>query len=298
VSMPWKESSVMEERRRFGARLLDGEAMTDLCRDFGISRKTGYKIFDRSKEHGLEALTDRSRRPVRTANQLPQQIESLIVRLKGEKPHWGARKIRELLIRRLDGDVRVPANSKVTEVRPDGVQLADGGFIPSELVIWCAGVKGPDVLSRLDGLETNRIGQLVVAPTLRTTRDPDIFAIGDCAACPQPGGAGDVPPRAQAAHQEASHLVKQLPRRLRGEPLKPYVYHDFGSLVSLGRSTVGNLMGFLVGKNFFIEGYFARLMYRSLYKMHEAALHGLANMILGTIGRTFGRRNAPVVKLH
>lgn len=194
--------------------------------------------------------------------------------------------------------VDVTTNSKVTEVRADGVQLADGGFIPSELVIWCAGVKGPDVLSRLDGLETNRIGQLVVTPTLRTTRDPDIFAIGDCAACPLPGGAGDVPPRAQAAHQEASHLVKQLPRRLRGEPPNPYVYRDFGSLVSLGRSTVGNLMGFLVGKNFFIEGYFARLMYRSLYKMHEAALHGLANVTLGTIARTFGRRNAPVVKLH
>jgi NADH:ubiquinone reductase (H+-translocating) len=200
------------------------------------------------------------------------------------------------LLKSLRVDVRT--NSKVTEVRADGVQLADGGFIPSELVIWCAGVKGPDVLSRLDGLETNRIGQLVVTPTLQTTRDPDIFAIGDCAACPQPGGAGDVPPRAQAAHQEASHLVKQLPRRLTGEPLKPYVYRDFGSLVSLGRSTVGNLMGFLVGKNFFIEGYFARLMYRSLYKMHEAALHGLANMILDTIGRTFRRRNAPVVKLH
>jgi len=123
------------------------------------------------------------------------------------------------LLKSLRVDVRT--NSKVTEVRADGVQLADGGFIPSELVIWCAGVKGPDVLSRMDGLETNRIGQLVVTPTLRTTRDPDIFAIGDCAACPQPGGAGDVPLRAQAAHQEASHLVKQLPRRLRGEPLKP-----------------------------------------------------------------------------
>jgi NADH:ubiquinone reductase (H+-translocating) len=186
----------------------------------------------------------------------------------------------------------------VTEVCADGVRLADGGFISSELVVWCAGVKGPDVLSRLDGLETNRIGQLVVIPTLQTTRDPDIFAIGDCAACPLPGGAGDVPPRAQAAHQEASHLVKQLPRRLRGEPPKPYFYRDFGSLVSLGRSTVGNLMGFLVGKNFFIEGYFARLMYRSLYKMHETALHGSTNVILGTIGRTFRRRIAPVVKLH
>jgi NADH:ubiquinone reductase (H+-translocating) len=201
------------------------------------------------------------------------------------------------LLKSLRVDIRT--NSTATEVRADGVQLADGSFIPSELVIWSAGVKGADVLRHLDGLETNRIGQLTVTPTLQTTRDSDIFAIGDCAACPQPGGAGDVPPRAQAAHQEASHLIKQFPRRLRGEPLKPYIYHDFGSLVSLGRfSTVGNLMGFLVGKNFFVEGYFAGLMYRSLYKMHEAALHGVVNVILQTISRTFARRNAPVVKLH
>ena len=93
--MPWTASSVMEERLRFVARLLDGESMTEVCREFGISRKTGYKIFDRYKEHGLAALTDRSRRPVRYANQLPVQVETLIVRLKGEKPHWGARKIRE-----------------------------------------------------------------------------------------------------------------------------------------------------------------------------------------------------------
>ncbi len=114
--MPWKASSVMEERLRFVARLLDGEAMTDVCREFGISRKTGYKIFDRYKEHGLEALSDRSRRPVRYANQLPAQIETLIVQLKAEKPHWGARKIRELLVRRLDGDVRVPAKSTIHAV--------------------------------------------------------------------------------------------------------------------------------------------------------------------------------------
>ncbi len=97
--MPWKASSVMEERLRFVARLLDGEAMTEVCREFGISRKTGYKIYDRYKEHGLAALSDRSRRPVRYANQLPEQIEGLIVRLKAEKPHWGARKIRERLVR-------------------------------------------------------------------------------------------------------------------------------------------------------------------------------------------------------
>jgi len=103
----------MEERLRFVARLLDGETMTDVCREFGISRKTGYKIFDRYKEHGLEALTDRCRRPIRYANQLPPQIESLILTLKREKPHWGARKIRELLVRRLHGDIRVPARSTI-----------------------------------------------------------------------------------------------------------------------------------------------------------------------------------------
>src|SRR3954452_14986651 len=111
--MPWKESSVMEERLRFVARLLDGETMMGLCREFGISRKTGYKIFDRYNEHGLAALTDRSRRPVRYANQLPQQIETLIVNFKRNKPHWGARKIRELLVRRLAGDIRIPVKSTI-----------------------------------------------------------------------------------------------------------------------------------------------------------------------------------------
>jgi transposase InsO family protein len=152
--MPWRASSVMDERLRFVARLLDGEAMTDVCREFGISRKTGYKIFDRYKEHGLEALSDRSRRPVRYANQLPQQVEGLIVRLKGEKPHWGARKIRELLVKRLDGDVRVPAKSTIHAVldrhglvkcarpprnRARGTALSQGAA-PNDL--WCADFKG------------------------------------------------------------------------------------------------------------------------------------------------------------
>ena len=106
----------MEERLRFVARLLDGEAMSEVCREFGVSRKTGYKIFDRYEEHGLEALSDRSRRPVRYANQLPDQIESLILRCKHEKPDWGARKIRELLLRKLDGDFRVPANGTIHAV--------------------------------------------------------------------------------------------------------------------------------------------------------------------------------------
>lgn len=152
--MPWKASSVMDERLCFVARLLEGEQMSLLCREFGISRKTGYKIFDRYKEHGLEALCDRSRRPVRYANQLPGQIESLIVSLKRDKPHWGARKVRELLIRRLAGDVRVPAISTIHAAldrhglvkrmgkkrqRATGTPLS-AGAIPNKL--WCADYKG------------------------------------------------------------------------------------------------------------------------------------------------------------
>ena len=152
--MPWKECSVVDERLRFVAQLLDGEAMSEVCRAFGISRKTGYKIFERYKEHGLEALTDRSRRPVRYANQLPWQIESLIVAAKRDKPHWGARKIRELLVRRLDGDIRVPAKSTIHAVlhrhglvkipgrprhRATGTPLSTGAA-PNDL--WCADFKG------------------------------------------------------------------------------------------------------------------------------------------------------------
>jgi transposase InsO family protein len=155
VLMPWQESSVMEERLRFVARLLDGEGMSEVCRSFGISRKTGYKIFNRYKDHGLDALCDRSRRPVRYANQLPEPVELMIIGLKREKPHWGARKIRELLVRRLAGDVRIPAKSTVHAVldrhglvkrgrrRPrnkaQGTALSDVSA-PNQL--WCADFKG------------------------------------------------------------------------------------------------------------------------------------------------------------
>lgn len=152
--MPWTERSVMDERLRFVVRLLEGEQMSFLCREFGISRKTGYKIFDRYREHGSEGLTDRSRRPVRYANQLPPQVEAQIVEFKRAKPHWGARKIRELLVRRLGGDVRIPAKSTIHAVldrhglvkrmgrarhHATGTPLSVGQT-PNEL--WCADYKG------------------------------------------------------------------------------------------------------------------------------------------------------------
>ena len=198
-----------------------------------------------------------------------------------------------------DLGVDVRTSARVTEVRRDGVQLASGEFISSELVVWSAGVKGPEFLSNLDGLEVSRSNQLMVTPTLQTTRDANIFAIGDCAYLVPEGQSRPVPPRAQAAHQQASHLIKQLKRRLQGQPLQPFVYKDFGSLVSLGEySTIGNLMGFLVGKNMLIEGYFARLMYRSLYLMHQKALHGTTKVTLDTAARAITHRTEPHVKLH
>ena len=205
------------------------------------------------------------------------------------------------LLRKLG--VTVHTSAKVAEVLPDGVRLADGRILPAELVVWAAGVKAPDFLKDIAGLETNRINQLVVRPTLQATRDDDVFALGDCAACEWPqangGKGGWVPPRAQASHQQASHMAAQIYRRLAGRPLKPYRYRDFGSLVSLGEfSTVGNMMGGLIGGSLMIEGAFARVMYVSLYKMHEFALHGFFKVALDTLARLITRRTEPHVKLH
>lgn len=207
----------------------------------------------------------------------------------------------EHLITRLG--VQVHTGARVMEVMPTGIRLADGREIESELVVWAAGVKAPDFLKEFGGLETNHTNQLVVRDTLQTTRDPDIFAIGDCAACPrldrQGGRIGTVPPRAQAAHQQAAHMIGQIRRRLANKTLKPYRYRDFGSLVSLGKfSTVGNMMGGLIGKNLMVEGYFAKLMYLSLYKLHELAIHGLTKTALYTLARMITRNTNPTVKLH
>jgi NADH:ubiquinone reductase (H+-translocating) len=196
--------------------------------------------------------------------------------------------------------VEVLTGERVTEVCADAVLTESGRRIPVELTVWAAGIKAPDFLTDLDGLETNRLNQLMVHETLVTTRDANVFAIGDCACCPWPQHkAPCVPARAQAAHQQATHLVRNLRRRLGGKPLRPFVYQDFGSLVSLGEySTVGSLMGKLLGGSIFVEGLFARIMYISLYRMHLYALHGFAKVTFDILGRLFARRTEPRVKLH
>jgi NADH dehydrogenase len=201
------------------------------------------------------------------------------------------------ILHKLGVDIRT--NARVTRVRTDGVELQNGDFIPSELVVWAAGVKGPAVLKDLDGLEVSRMDTLVVKPTLQTTRDENIFVIGDSAYLVPEGDTHPIPPRAQAAHQMASHVFKQIRRKLANEPLQPFKYRDFGSLVSLGEySTVGSLMGFVSGRKMMIEGLFAKLMYRSLYKMHEYALHGFWKVSLDSLSRLLTRRTEPHVKLH
>lgn len=155
--MPWKERSVMDERVKFIARLLDGESMTSLCEEFGISRKTGYKILERYQDIGTGAFTDRSRRPIRLANQLPLQVEKFILNMKKEYPSWGARKIREKLIRKFP-DIRTPAKSTIHAVldrnglviprgrvrrRAEGTALSQS-HQPNDL--WCADYKGEFML--------------------------------------------------------------------------------------------------------------------------------------------------------
>ena len=139
-------------------------------------------------------------------------------------------------------------------------------------------------------------------PTLQTTRDPDIFAFGDCAACPRIESGHEgllVPPRAQSAHQQAMMLIKSMQARLAGTPLPLFRFHDHGSLVSLGElSAVGNLMGRLIGGNMVIQGIIARVMYASLYKLHQISIYGYARVALDTLGRFLRRRLEPRVKLH
>ncbi|MCL4158133.1 UNVERIFIED_CONTAM: hypothetical protein GTU68_036915, partial [Idotea baltica] len=197
-------------------------------------------------------------------------------------------------------DVEINTGERVTEVTAKGIKTHSGRFIPSALVVWAAGIKAPDFLKNIDGLETNSINQLVVEQTLQTTQDENIFAFGDCAACEWVGHTTNVPPRAQAAHQQASLLYKTMKYRAAGKQKLPiYKYTDYGSLVNLGRySTVGSLMGAISGGSMYIEGLIARIMYRSLYKMHLMALHGFFSVFLQSVARLISRRTEPQVKLH
>ncbi len=194
--------------------------------------------------------------------------------------------------------VDILTNTMVVEANETGLVTKSGDIIKADLMVWSAGIKAPDFLENIGRLETNRIHQLIVKQTLQTTRDDNIFAMGDCASCPLESG-GFVPPRAQAAHQMSSLVAKNILAMLKGKPLKNYKYMDYGSLVSLSSyTTVGNLMGNLTKGSMKVEGRLARIVYVSLYRMHQVALHGYFRTILIAIIERINRILRPRLKLH
>lgn len=228
----------------------------------------------------------------RVLSQLPERLSTAAVR-----------ELRKLAI-------EVHTNERVVEVTEDSVKMASGKVIQSTLTVWAAGVKANAFLAHLGGaggdvdvLETNRLNQLVVNEQLQTTRDPNIYAFGDCAACPQPDGS-TVPPRAQSAYQQAMYLKKNLPGLigLAGQSMReapPFLYKDQGSLVSLSEySSVGSLMGSLTRGSLFVEGYLAKFMYWGLHKQHQLALGGWRKTFLITLSEMIDRTHRPRIKLH
>lgn len=196
-------------------------------------------------------------------------------------------------------NIQVMTKQFVNRITDKTIEFANGDQVEAQIKVWAAGIKAPAFLTNLDGLETNRINQLMVHQNLQTTLDENIFAFGDCACCPQPNSDRPVPPRAQAAHQQASTLAKSLAKRLQGEAAIPYVYRDYGSLISFSRYTaVGNLMGNLMGKNMMVEGRIARLFYISLHRMHQIALHGFLRTSLIWLNDKINRALQPRLKLH
>lgn len=194
--------------------------------------------------------------------------------------------------------VDVRTNTFISEVTADGFNTKDGQHIRADLMVWAAGVKAPDWMKNLDGLETNRINQLVCKTTLQTSLDENIYAIGDCCHVLQKDGR-PVPPRAQSAHQMASHVYKNILRHYKGKTLLNYTYHDHGSLINLSRySTVGSLMGNLNKGSMMVEGRIARIVYISLYRLHQIALHGYFKTILMSLSGRINRVIRPRLKLH
>lgn len=191
--------------------------------------------------------------------------------------------------------VTIHVNTRVSKATAQAF-ITEEQEIQADLLVWAAGIKAPAVLATL-GLETARSQQLLVNDRLQTS-DPDIYAMGDCCACPD-GDGRTVPPRAQSAQQMAKAMAANLARRIRQEPTQPFVYRDRGSLVSLSRFTsVGNLMGNLKSGNFFVEGWAARMMYISLYRLHQAALYGWPRTIALLIAGRFNKLVRPRLKLH
>ncbi len=267
---------------RFNVTIIGGgatgvELAAELHMTTSILSSYGLRNFHPEKEIKI-AIVDAA---PRLLQMLPERLSDAV-----------ARELRGMAI-------EIHSNEQVQQVSKTGVHMVSGKVLPSSIVVWAAGIKAPEFLEDLDGLETNRLNQLVVNPQLQSSRDPAIFAIGDCCACPQGEGLPNVPPRAQSAHQQASLLARSLERQLQGKSLLDFQYKDHGSLVSLGNySTVGSLMGAIASGSVFIEGTLAKWMYWSLHKHHQVAVNGLFHTWLSTWAETIDRVRNPRIKLH
>lgn len=198
-----------------------------------------------------------------------------------------------------DRDVRVVTDCRVASIAEQFVTDANGNDYAFDLCVWSAGIKAPDLLKSL-GLPVTGLGQLQVDGALKVKDSLNIYALGDCAACVRADGKL-VPPRAQAAHQQADYLLALFVSEHKGQPVNTaaYVYTDHGSLVSFGRSTsVGTLMGSLSKLGWFVDGFFARMMYTSLHLLHLNALLGPVRTAVTATASSLMKHAKPSVKLH
>ena len=194
--------------------------------------------------------------------------------------------------------IKVSTNTRITEANNTGFITAEGDLIQADITVWTAGVKAPDFLKKMTCFELNHIGQIVVKPTLQSSRDDSVYVIGDCCAFKQADGSW-VPPRAQSAHQMASTCGKNIIAEINGKPLREFIYTDYGSLINFSSyTTVGNLMGSLAKGSLFIEGHVAKFVYISLYRMHQVAIHGWLGGIVVYLAHKVGNTVKPKMKLH
>ncbi|MES2537691.1 MAG: NAD(P)/FAD-dependent oxidoreductase [Pseudomonadota bacterium] len=253
------------------------ELAAELREASGVYANYGFNKLDPMKDVRITLLEGAPR----ILAPLPERVSIAATRLLAER------------------NVSVVAGCRVVNIEPTRVTDTTGVSYPADLCVWAAGIKAPEFLATL-GLPTNKGGQLEVSDRLNVIGFSSIFAFGDCAACPGPDGK-QVPPRAQAAHQQADYLYQTLLRRHHGKaaPKQPYVYRDYGSLVSMGQqSTVGSLMGSLKGLSWFVEGFLARVMYVSLHLMHHQAVLGTVRTGVLAVGRFLIKRTTALVKLH
>jgi len=253
------------------------ELAAELREASGVYMSYGFRKMDAQRDVRITLLEGAER----ILAPLPDRVSGAALRLLSERA------------------IKVVTGCRVTKIDPDRIEDAQGNVYRSNLCVWAAGIRAPEFLSTL-GLPTNRGGQIEVDLQLAVKGVPNVYALGDCAACIDGNGKA-VPPRAQAAHQQADHLLKRFVAEAAGKkaPEAPYRYRDYGSLVSIGHATtVGNLMGSLKGLSWFVEGFVARTMYKSLHLMHHQAVLGSLRTGVLAVARYLIRRSTPLVKLH